>query len=85
MMMMMMMLLCFLLIFSPSQVKALKIFGKKKYSCNLQVENFVIPGLHDPVSGKCLNANCPYGAVASHPNGGIGNLFAYQYLFIYKK
>eukprot|EP01036_Dinobryon_divergens_P034744 gene34744-44932_t len=61
-----------LFISSSSQVKALKLFGRKKLQCNLEVQNFLIPGLHDPVSGKCLNANCPYGAVASHPNGGQG-------------
>ena len=74
---MIMILWIFLLfISSSSQVKALKLFGRKKLQCNLEVQNFLIPGLHDPVSGKCLNANCPYGAVASHPNGGKGNLYA---------
>mmetsp|Transcript_9116 Transcript_9116/g.12604 ORF Transcript_9116/g.12604 Transcript_9116/m.12604 type:complete len:429 (-) Transcript_9116:150-1436(-) len=37
-------------------------------SCNLFVENFSIPGLHDSATGMCRTINCQRGSVGSHPH-----------------
>ena len=36
-------------------------------TCNLYVENFSIPGLHDPSTGICRTLGCQYGFVGNHP------------------
>jgi hypothetical protein len=68
---MMMIMIC-LLLFTFFLFIAIKSFEaiqeKKEVSVQFGSPKFPYPYL---ISGKCVEANCPYGAVASHLNGGI--------------
>ena len=67
---MMMIMICLLLFifFLFIAIKSFEAIREKEVSVQCGSPKFPYRYL---ISGKCVEANCPYGAVASHLNGGI--------------